>query len=188
MSLAYVLLGASQLSLKKLSRELFSGRKDEPVIFQFPGNPIDSLEQLPKELSKQNLELAKVISLSDMPMLESHPKLIPWFEMLIHFSDILLLEGSKNVSPAWLSNLKKKLKAIPLGVYEWPVSGPGIVDEIIYPEARRLSQYFEETVSIDVALVSEEGGLAEEDDPLPEEKYFARDAAGRRVLKIMPPP
>jgi hypothetical protein len=186
---AYVLLGADREKLMELSRQLFD-TDESAAIHLAPGNPIDFLEELPRKLAEAGQKLCRIISLVDAAQLERRGELAPWFEMLCHFSDVVLLENTQPVSPAWLSALKKRVKGTPLLLAEWPLRGNGIpTGEIIYPEARRISQYFEDEVGDGIPIFSgdDDETVDEEDDPPVEERYFVRDAAGRRFVKIVAP-
>lgn len=168
------------------------------------GDPLDELENFPKLASQYNLELARIIALVDASMLEKrHGQLREWFSALTHFADVLLLTNTKDVSPQWFSTLQKSLKDRPMELYLWPQalkkSPDATLAAITTPQARRLSQYFDVVDDVDVPIFTGEGDdevEVEEDDldaqeaadeEIPEEKFFARDAAGRRAIKIIAP-
>jgi len=194
MKTTYVLLGESAERLDKLSAELFLGDDPALTIYKLPGNPIDGLEGIPDRLINEECTLGRIIAVVDLAKIERRAELTAWLDMLIHFADVLLMENSHEVSPAWLTALKKKFKGMPLLPVEWPLSRKSqmTVGEIIYPEARRITQYFEEQIKEEISIFvgeddDEEEIVDEDEDPFVAEKYFSRDAAGRRAVKIITP-
>lgn len=206
---AYIFLGADDLSLTTLAGELLHQGQSDTKIFIFPGDPRDALESFPQKLAQENLELARVVALADAGEIEKRPELRPWLDMLAHFSDVLLLINTREVAQGWLRQLKKTFSDRPLIMREWPVfkNRDSLIAEVIYPEARRLSQYFDAEVLADIPVFTKDGkeygddvfesqgeGNSdgeekgdEEENNFTEEKYFVRDAAGRRMIKIVLP-
>jgi hypothetical protein len=69
-----------------------------------------------------------------------------------------------------------------------------VIADITFAEARRLSQYFESDPQVAVPIFVSDDEDPEDfkeeedlDDPVVEEKFFARDAAGRRAVRMIVP-
>ena len=202
MTPTYLLLGPSHAALSELSATLFPDPSDLHILL-LPGNPIDALEAFPAKARQENLQLARIIALVNAAELERRRELTEWFRALTHFADVLLLSHTREVSPAWLTSLRKSLKDRPLEIILWPEAlkknADSVIADITFPEARRLSQYFDidpDAVAPIFASTDEDSVEIEEErdfddtsaeDATPEEAYFARDAAGRRSIKITSP-
>jgi len=207
-----IALGADNERVKEVFAELFpsedffysdtcvlpAASAREGLLWGFWGDPLDRLEASKNFLEREGLALAKIIAVVDAVELERRGGHDEWFEALAHFSDTMLLLNSKQVSPSWLSAWRKKLKDRPMQLFDWPEiarKNPEIARaEILYPEARRLSQYFEAGgPPPDLPLFEGEDDAAaeiaegEDDDPYVSEKFFERDAAGRRRYRLSPP-
>lgn len=195
MESAYILWGSDQLQLENVAAELWGG--ETPKLTVLTGDARPELEELPQKWAQEDLELARIIAVVDARELEKRRELKSWWEMLTHFADVMLITHTKEVGPAWLTALEKTLKDRPMEIYHWPEclkkNKDSTLVAITFPEARRLSQYFEQLPD-DAAPVFE---AAEEDpedaeempaDEAPEaEKYFERDAAGRYKVKVTAP-
>ncbi len=194
-----VFLGPDNQSVVENLQRLLGGEKNDTndfEVWEFLGNPIEQLEAAKGRLMAEGAHLRKIVAFVEVDVLERRKELKNWFEAMAHFADVMLLINTKNVSPAWLRALKKGLKDRPMGVYDFPEclqkSSEAMREEILYPEARRLSQYFEEEALEDGAPIFEDEAETdaaddEEEEALPAEPFFARDAAGRRKIAIVAP-
>lgn len=173
-------------------------------------SPVDQLEALKSWLQSNEHDLARIITVVHCGLLHDHPELAPWFEACAHFSDVLLLNRRESVSNKWISDYREGFQQVHHPcliefVKKGKVANPAA---ILYPEPRRLSQYFDElddilaisldeftevTTDGDVLGEDEEDGdtpmtirdLMEEDDDAPvEEPYFTRLSNGQRVRQL----
>ena len=81
----------------------------------------------------------------------NQPKALAWFEACIHFSDIVLLNRREGVDNRWLRDFEAKYKkacnpARFLLLKRGRVANP---PDVLDPQARRLSLYFDELIPID---------------------------------------
>ncbi|MDD3179893.1 MAG: hypothetical protein PHQ04_06015 [Opitutaceae bacterium] len=161
------------------------------VVFFFAdprGNPVDQLEALKPWIERQGARLARIMCVVDCGLAEKNPKLLPWFDACVHFSDVVFVTRRVGVANKWLSTFLKHFQSQHYPCHflqprEGEIDNPALVLE---PEARRVSEYFDEPVELtpediegeeDVELTPEE--LAPPADP-----YFERRRNGRRVKEI----
>lgn len=193
-STAYLLLSATPQS--QLSAELFAGV--DAAVIPLTGDPRPQLQELPTQLASQGLTLGRIIAVVDATELEKRRELQPWFQMLAHFADVLLLTHTRQVSPAWLGALQKSLRDRPMQLFLWPEclnkNKDSTLEQILYPEARRLTQYFDTDLSASTPIFASDDEDPSEaiddnaqDEEIPPEPYFARDAAGRYKIKFLTP-
>lgn len=223
MNLAYILLGADSEELKSIAKMLWEESEinwngDENIdgktgVWTFDGDFREELQGMPKAFYQNGWELGRIIAHLDICELEKDPKLEAWAQMLAHFADVLLLKNAGKASQGFVRNWTKKFSDRPMLIKRWPEDAKQAAD-IIYPEARRLTQCFEE----DCAQIEELKGLPiyidegdddetddkkfnshqkpkhnvneanlEDLDPIPEEKYFIHDAAKGWQIKVKAP-
>jgi hypothetical protein len=223
MTLAYILLGADNQELINVTHELWANEEillgdsgeDKTSVWPLSGDPREELQKMPQRLHERGLELGRILALLDASALEQTPSLMPWAEMLAYFADGLLLQNASKVAPAFLRELRKKWSNRPLLIFRWPEEAQK-KEELLYPEARRLSQYFDDDAPWNEALHGIPLYTDEDDEdtspssrkkinmhvkaktnvhqanldelePVPEEKYFARNLAGSWAIKIQVP-
>lgn len=206
---AYVILAGDDISATETAAELFAGAGKMSVNTQWvheadlyvehiTADPREALEALPEKLVKHELELARIIAVVDAAEVEKRGELKPWLEMMAHFADVMLLKNTRQASPAWLGALKKSWKDRPMMVVDWPEALKKNADAqkaaIAYPEARRLSQYFDADAQMEVPVFESEEEdpeqareMEEDGEEIPQERYFERDAAGRYKVKVAAP-
>ncbi len=154
------------------------------IFFLAPGDsdPADVAEALKTWVDGNQCQLARIITLVNCSFLSQTEKALSWFNACIHFSDVVLLHRRENVSNKWVKDfeLSYKKKYCPsrfLLVKKGRVANPF---EILEPEARRVSLYFDELITI------EEDEF--DDDTLPEDrkpdKYIERLVSGQRACRI----
>ena len=162
-------------------------------------SPIDQLEALKPWLDRHGAELARVFCVVDCQLAERHPVLKQWFAACIHFADVVFLIRREGVGNKWLSDFIKHFtdEYFPCHFVQVKTKGdlanPAL---LLDPTPRRVSQYFDEGVTIgEIEGLETDDEEDEEDDTglLPEEPYFKRDRSGRRerelpdVTKYLPP-
>lgn len=169
-------------------------------------NPVDQFENLATWLQNHpEVELARVLTVVNSRLLFEKPGLKLWFDALVHFSDVVLFNNRAEVPNKWFSDFKQRFvkECYPCMfelVKDGRVHNPA---EVLYPEARRMSLAFDfleadtlanssDALLTDYEIVdeteNEDAGVVvedEEEDESPEpEKFFERDAAGRRRIRL----
>jgi G3E family GTPase len=155
-------------------------------------DPIDQIEAFKTWVAAQGLELGRVITVVDCKLAADHPPLLAWFDGLIHFSDVVLLNHREGVSNKWMSDFELRYKKLAYpALFEFvrnnKVHNPALIlDEV----ALRVSHVFEDEVEW---LVDDEEDMDEEDIPDGEaevevaaevDPYFERLNGGRRVKEL----
>lgn len=164
-------------------------------------NPVDQLEACKAWIDGSEHELARILCVVNCQLAEAHQELMAWYDACIHFADVVLLNRREGVSNRWISEFRARYEkqfypCIFEFVKEGRVKNPALILE---PQARRISQAFEEEmigISLDGVIIEdtteddedneetdededEEKDLAPQPDP-----YFARRLGGRRVKEI----
>lgn len=156
----------------------------EKIIFLAPGtsDPSDVAEALRTWVEHNHCELARIITVLHSSFLEATPAAQSWFDACIHFSDVVLLNRREGTSNKWIKELEQRHKkecspARFILVKKGRVANP---QEVLMPEARRLSLYFDELIPI------EEDGLEESEQPedLKPDKYIERRESGQRAHPV----
>ena len=156
----------------------------QKIIFLAPGtcDPVDVAEALKTWIDGNQCQLARIITVVHCDFLYQNEKALPWFDACIHFSDVVLLNRRENVSNKWIKDFevsyrKQYCPSRFLLVKKGRVANPF---EVLEPEARRISLYFDELIPI------EEDEF--DDDLLPEDrkpdKYIERLANGQRAHRV----
>lgn len=153
------------------------------IIFLAPGtcDPADAAEGLKKWTDGNQCQIARILTVVDCAFLSENEKALPWFNACIHFSDVVLLNRRENVSNKWIKDFetgyrKQYNPARFLLVKKGRVANPF---EVLEPEARRLSLYFDELIPIEEDEFEDD---APEDIKI--DKYIARLESGQRALHI----
>lgn len=169
----------------------------------FPGlaNPVDRLEEWKELLSthRQSFELHRIITVVHCGFLSRNPGAAPWYEACIHFSDAVLLNHRNEAGNRWVGEFEKQYRKAHYPCLFEPVKKNAVRNPaaILVPEPRRLSQAFDfweeelvdlewdiETEIVDTGDTTPTPDDHEEDEPVPEDPYFARMPGGRRRHKI----
>ena len=154
------------------------------IIFLAPGtcDPADAAEALKQWTDGNQCQIARIITVVHCAFLSQNKKAFPWFDACIHFSDVVLLSRRENVSNKWVNDFEEEYRkqyfpARFLLVRKGRVANPF---EVLEPEARRMSLYFDELVPIEDDEF--------EDDETPEDiqpdKYIKRLENGQRDRRI----
>lgn len=157
-------------------------------------NPVEQIEVFVAWLEAQGAQIARVYTVVNCQLAEKHSALLPWYEGCIHFSDIVLLNRREGVANKWMSDFqghfkKQFLPSLFEFVKDGHVKNPALV---LDPQARRMSHVFDDeqdwifkTTEGEVIDEEEETEGDEEVEATREEDiYFARDAAGRRAIRL----
>ena len=154
------------------------------IIFLAPGvcDPANFAEALKTWIDGNRCQIARIITVVHCAFLHQNSSARPWFDACIHFSDVVLLNCRQAVPNKWVkdfeSNYKKQyVPARFLLVKKGRVANPF---EVLEPEARRVSLYFDELIPI--AEDDFEGDEAPEDTQ--PDKYIERLENGQRACRI----
>ena len=155
----------------------------EAIFFLTPGNadPADAAEAIKAWSDNNACQIARCVTLIHCHFLQANPAALPWFEACIHFSDFVLLARRENTSPKWIKDFQNQfIKAHNPSRFELVKKGRSPnPKELLIPEARRLSLFFDELISIE----EDEFEDALPDDRKPD-KYIERLESGRRAYPI----
>jgi len=156
-------------------------------------NPVDQVESLKPWLESHGAELARVFCVVNCQLAAGTAALLPWFDACVHFSDVVLLNRREGVENRWISDFQKRYaeRFYPClfeFVKKGQVTNPLVVLE---PQARRISQYFDESEDLVVEGIVIETDAPDSDDEEgsedgapAEDFYLARRAGGRRLHEI----
>lgn len=154
------------------------------VFFMAPGtgNPAEMAEAFKRWLDHNQCALARILTVVHCSFLKENPGATPWFDACVHFSDVVLLNRRETADNRWMRDFEERFRKerYPcrfLMVKKGRVRNP---HEVLEPEARRFSLYFDEFVPI------EEDSL--DDDEKPEDTrpdpYLERREDGKRAAPI----
>lgn len=156
----------------------------EKIIFLAPGtsDPADCAEALKTWTDHNQCQIARLITVVHCSFLMAEPKAEAWFDACIHFSDIVLLNRREDAANKWLKEFETAYKkacnpARFILVKKGRVANP---PEVLDPEARRASLYFDELIPL------EEDEFDDEDKPddTKPDKYIERLVSGQRAKPI----
>lgn len=156
----------------------------EKIIFLAPGksDPVDCAEAIKAWSDHNNCKIARLITVVNCSLLEEKPKAKAWFDACIHFSDVVLLNRREGVDNKWIKEFEDCYKkahypARFLLVKKGRVGNPA---EVLDPEPRRLSLYFDELIPI------EDDEFEDEHQPedIKLDRYIERLESGQRAKPI----
>jgi len=172
------------------------------------GNPVDQLENLRHWLKASNAEVGRILCVINCQLASTKPETLAWYDVCIHFSDVVLMAKREGVANKWVSDFLKRYEAECLPclfelVKAGKVKNPAL---ILTPIARRISQAFDEQEGFDFSTLGEDVEFIDdaeeeeddeeeddedgdkspddEDDEPKEDIYFQRRPGGRRVKEI----
>ncbi|CAA6677861.1 MULTISPECIES: hypothetical protein [unclassified Lentimonas] len=156
----------------------------ERIIFLAPGtsDPADAAEAVKTWTDHNTCQIGRIITVTHCAFLSENSAAQAWFDACIHFSDIVLLNRREDVNNKWIRAFemgyhKQFSPARFLMVKKGRVANPL---EVLEPEARRLSLYFDELIPIEDDEF--------EDDEQPQDtkpdKYIERLESGHRAYPV----
>lgn len=155
----------------------------EAIFFLTPGeaDPAESAEAIKAWSDNNGCRIARGITLIHCDFLQANPAAQSWFEACIHFSDFILLARRENTTQKWIKDFQTQFtKAHVPSRFELIKKGrPQNPSEILIPEARRVSLFFDELIPIEEDAFEDE--LPEDRQP---DKYIERLESGRRACPI----
>lgn len=146
-------------------------------------DPADVAEALKTWTENNNCEIARIFTVVHCAFLSENDKALPWFDACIHFSDIVLLNRREDVGPKWIKDFELRYKkqfcpARFLLVKKGRVTNPF---EVLEPETRRSSLYFDELIPIEEDEFDDSDLLPEDKKP---DKYIERLENGQRACRV----
>ena len=145
-------------------------------------DPVDQVVALREWLQmRTDVRLARVIFVADAALLTAKPELEPGYDACAHYADVLLLAKAEGIDQKWINAFEERYRdqAYPFlfeVVRKNQLKNPAVM---LVPEARRVSQVFDEDIPLADETDEEiEAAMAEND------KYFARTRGGTRVEHI----
>lgn len=161
------------------------------ILFDGLGDLADQMEALATWLPESPFEMGRVITLVDCSLAREREDILPWYDASVHFSDIVLLNHREAIPNRWVADFQDRYRKSRLPVLfdlvkKGRVRNPA---EVLFPEARRVSQIFEREddpfASLEVIIEEEAEDVSEEDEeeallPIEEDPYLRRHPDGRR--------
>ena len=165
-------------------------------------NPVDQVEAFRDWITSSGGELGAILCVVHCQLAERHHALLAWYDACVHFSDIVLLNRREGVANKWMSDFQGHFKAQYLPCLFEFVKNDRVKNAILMlePQARRISQVFDETEipsftsghtpKIEIEITDEDidedeiGEDDEDEEQIGEDPYFARRPGGRREKEI----
>lgn len=154
------------------------------IIFLAAGesDPADIAEALKSWIDHNNCQIGRLITVVNCTFLQHTPAAQSWYDACIHFSDAVLLNRRDGADNKWIKDFQQRYHKLCsparfILVKKGKVANPA---EVLDPEARRLSLFFDELLPI------EEDGLDEEEQPedIKPDKYVERLESGHRAHPV----
>ncbi|TVP79789.1 MAG: hypothetical protein EA353_05410 [Puniceicoccaceae bacterium] len=156
----------------------------QKIIFLAPGtsDPADCAEALKQWSEHNQCRIARIFTVLHCQFLKDRPEARAWFDACIHFSDIVLLNRREEAGNKWVKDFEDDYKktrnpARFVFVKKGRVANPA---EVLDPEARRVSLYFDELIPIEEDEFEDE----HQPDDLKPDKYIERLESGQRAKPI----
>lgn len=151
-------------------------------------SPVDQMESLVAWVNDEDFEVGRIFTVVDCGLFSTQPKLMPWIEACIHFSDVVCLNKRESVSQVWLKGFVERFQkeqcypCLFENVKKGRVSDPAM---LLHPEARRISHVFDERDAI-YELGFDQDNLPDEPFELKvkEDPYFEKLPSGGRCKPI----
>lgn len=155
----------------------------EKIIFLAPGDsdPADVAEAVKNWSDHNNCPIARLITVVHCSFLAGEPKAQSWYDACIHFSDIVLLARREAVDNKWIKAFEQRYSKNYFPCHFRLVKKGRVANppEILFPEARRYSLYFDELIPIEEDEFEEE--RPEDQSP---DKYVERLESGQRAYPV----
>lgn len=158
----------------------------QKIIFLAPGtsDPADCAEALKQWSEHNQCRVARILTVLHCHFLSEQSAARPWFDACIHFSDIVLLNRREEAGNKWVKDFeagfkKERCPARFIFVKKGRVTNPA---EVLDPEARRVSLYFDELIPIEDDEFEDE----HQPDDLKPDRYIERLESGQRAKPIPP--
>ena len=153
------------------------------IFFLAPGtsDPADVAESIESWAERNHCDVARLLTIVHCTFLKNQPEAKAWYDACIHFSDIVLLNQRKKEDNKWIRQFetgysKQHCPSRFLLVKNNRVANPA---EVLYPEARRTSLYFDELIPIEEDEFEDQAP-----DDLKPDRYIERLESGQRACPI----
>jgi hypothetical protein len=172
-----------QLKNSKVVHGKISAAPDK-IIFLAPGDsdPADCAEALKNWTDHNHCQIARLITVVHCNFLKEQPKSKAWFDACIHFSDVALLNRREEAGNKWVRDFETEHKKA-CNPARFVMVKKGRVDnpaEVLDPEARRVSLYFDELIPIEEDEFEDE----HQPDDIKPDMYIERLESGHRAKPI----
>lgn len=151
------------------------------------GDPADAIEAFQSWLKRSGAELARILSIIDCRLGAEEPALRDWFDCIVHFSDVVLLNRREGISPKWPNDFMKRytdqfFPCILEYVKKGRVANPA---RVLDPVARRSALLFDDIDAVD-QLDIDPDNLPEEPIDLvaPTDVWLERNDGGQRIQRL----
>jgi hypothetical protein len=156
----------------------------EKIIFLAPGtsDPSDCAEALKAWTEHNHCQIARLITVVHCHFLAKNEKAKAWFDACIHFSDVVLLNRREEAGNKWVRDFENAYKkacnpARFIMVKKGRIGNPA---DVLVPQARRVSLYFDELIPIEDDEFEDE----HQPDDLKPDMYIERLESGHRAKPI----
>ena len=156
----------------------------EKIIFLAPGlsDPADCAEAIKAWTDHNHCQIARVLTVVHCHFLSEQTVAKAWFDACIHFSDVVLLNRREEAGNKWVKDFETSYKkacnpARFIMVKKGRVNNPA---EVLDPEPRRVSLYFDELIPIEDDEFEDE----HQPDDLKPDMYIERLESGQRAKPI----
>lgn len=154
------------------------------ILFLAPGtsDPADCAEALKQWSEHNQCRIGRIVTVLHCQFLSQQPEARAWFDACIHFSDIVLLNRREEAGNKWVKDFEGEFKkarspARFIFVKKGRVANPA---EVLDPEARRVSLYFDELIPIE----DDEFEDAHQPEDLKPDRYIERLESGQRAKPV----
>ena len=155
----------------------------EVIFFLSPGDsdPADTAEAVKSWAEHNRCEVTRLITVVHCSFLRKSPEAKAWYNACIHFSDVVLMNRREPGDNKWVRQFEEHFKKQHCPSRFLPVKNDRVANpaEILCPETRRESLYFDELTPIEEDAFEED--LPEDRKP---DKYIERLESGLRAHPI----
>lgn len=151
------------------------------------GDPADAIEAFQGWLRKSRAELARILAVIDCRLGAEEPSLAPWFECVVHFSDVVLLSRREGISPKWPQDFVKKFESLHYPcMFEYLKKGKVVNPQrVLDPVARRMALMFDDIDAVDQLDIDPDNLPDEPIDLIaPEDEWLLRNDGGQRMKRL----
>lgn len=144
-------------------------------------DPADVAESVGSWAEMNQCDIARLLTVIHCSFLQNNPEAKAWYDACIHFSDIVLLNKREKEQNKWIRQFeagysKQHCPSRFLLVKNNRVANPA---EVLFPEARRTSLYFDELIPIEEDEFEDQAP-----DDLKPDRYIELLESGQRAYPI----
>lgn len=168
---------------------------DDATVLFLPGNlrdPRPFLEQLRDWMEGNGRALGRIFTVVDCAALSEEAGLHEFYDLCLHFSDVLLLANRETVSKKWIQQYQERIRKKAVPTLVTLLKKDGRVDDVVallFPEARRLTQFFDPDEPALPPGLEIEGFRTDEEDEIDprdpqEDTFLARNDDGQYRFRL----